>query len=298
MDDARILVTGASGNVGREVVRALLARGARVRVTSSRTARLSADGATETARLDFHDRSTFAPAVEGCGALFLLRPPAVSDVRATLNPFVDAARAGGVGHVVFLSVAGAGENALVPHHAVEQHLIDRAGSWTILRPGFFAQNLADAYLRDVRDDARIYVPAGRARVAFVDLRDVGDVAALALTEPARHRGEAYTLTGPEAVTFDEVAGNLTAALGRRVRYVPASVAGYSLHLLRRGLPLAQVAVQTVLHVGLRFGQARSVDPTLARLLGRPGRTMKEYVFDHVEVWKRPPPSTPNVKPLV
>ncbi len=292
MDDARILVTGASGNVGREVVRALLARGARVRTTSSRASGRDAGGATETVRLDFHDRSTFAPAVEGCGALFLLRPPAVSDVRATLNPFVDAARAGGVGHVVFLSVAGAGENAFVPHHAVERHLIEHAGSWTILRPGFFAQNLADAYLRDVRDDDRVYVPAGRARVAFIDVRDVGEVAALALTEPARHRGEAYTLTGPEAVTFDEVVEILSEALGRRVRYVPASVAGYALHLVRRGLPLAQVAVQTVLHVGLRFGQARSVDPTLARLLGRPGRTMREYVFDHADTWKRPSSQSP------
>lgn len=285
MDDARILVTGASGNVGREVVRALLARGARVRVTSSRTARLSADGATETARLDFHDRSTFAPAVEGCGALFLLRPPAVSDVRATLNPFVDAARAGGVGHVVFLSVAGAGENALVPHHAVEQHLIARGGAYTILRPGFFAQNFGDAYRQDIVEDGRIYVPAGKGVAAFVDVRDVGEVAAVALAEPAAHRAQAYTLTGAVAIDFALAARQLSDALGRAIRYQPASIPGYARHLRARGMPAMQIAVQTVLHVGLRLGQAAAIDPTLATLLGRAPRTLATYFADHVAIWR-------------
>ena len=284
---ARVLVTGATGNVGREVVRELRARGALVRVGGRGAARKALDGdaSVEHVAFDFHDPSTFAPAADGCSAVFLIRPPAIADVRSTLNAFVDAARARGVEHVVFLSVAGAGKNKLVPHHAVEAHLAARVDGWTVLRPGFFAQNLGDAYRRDIVEDGRLYVPAGRGRVAFIDTRDIAQVAALALCDPARHTGKAYTLTGPEAVTFDDAAAILSRALGRSIRYAPASVAGYALHLRRRGLPAGQIAVQTILHVGLRFGQAEAVDPTLAALLGRPGGTLAEYVRDHAATWR-------------
>ena len=231
-----VLVTGATGNVGREVVRALRARGISVRAADRQPTRCAAifeaDGVTSV-RLDLRDSSTFAAAVEGCSALFLLRPPAISDVKATLNPFVDVARERGVRHVVFLSVAGAGKNTLVPHHAVEVHLAARSDDWTVLRPGFFAQNLGDAYRRDIVEDDRLFVPAGRGRVAFVDVRDVAEVAAAALCDPASHAAKAYTLTGPAAVSFKDAAAILTEALGRTIRYDRASIASYALHLHRR-----------------------------------------------------------------
>lgn len=236
--------------------------------------------------LDFTDPRTFERAAEGCTALFLLRPPAIARVETTLNRFVDVARSCGTGHVVFLSVAGAGSNKLVPHHAVEAHLARRPGDWTTLRPGFFAQNLADAYLRDIVEEDRLYVPAGEGLVTFVDVSDVADVAALAFQDPAAHRGRVHTLTGPEALSFREVARTLTDALGRPIRYQRASVPGYALHLHERGLSLGQCAVQTILHVGLRFGQAATIDPTLSALLGRPATTLHEYVSKHARLWQR------------
>ena len=198
--------------------------------------------------------------------------------------FIDAARAAGVGQIVFLSVAGAGANPLVPHHAVEQRLQAEPGGWTILRPGFFVQNCQDAYRRDLREDDRLYVPAGDGQVAFVDLYDVAEVAASAFADPAGHSGQAYTLTGPEALGFETLAGELTEVLGRRIRYESASIFGYLGHLRKRGLPWAQAVVQTILHVGLRFGQAATVDPTLARLLGRPGRSVGVYLAENTALW--------------
>ncbi len=282
-----ILVTGATGNVGREVVVALRARGAVVRAADHRSERVATmfGDDVEAVRLDFLDPGTFASVVGGASALFLLRPPPISNVKETLNPFIDAARVAGVRHIVFLSVAGAGTNPLVPHHAVERHLAARSDDWTVLRPGFFAQNLGDAYRRDIVEDDRLYVPAGRGRAAFVDVRDVAEVAAAALVDPAAHRANAYTLTGPAAVSFEEAATILSEVLGRAIRYERASIVGYARHLRRRGMPAAQVAVQTILHVGLRFGQAETVDPTLARWLGRPGRTLREYVRDRAATWQ-------------
>jgi len=262
-----ILVTGATGNVGRAVMRALVARGVSVRAATREPTTIEGLRDVTTVRLDFTDPSTF-DAADGVRAVFLVRPPAISDTKHTLVPFIDEARRRGVEQVVFLSVAGAAHNILVPHHAVERHLAPTRG-WTILRPGFFAQNLEDAYRRDIIDDDRIFVPAGRGRVAFVDVRDIGDLAAMIFESSANHDREAYTLTGSEAIGFTETAARLSESIGRPIRYQPASVIGYLAHLRRRGLPWAQAGVQTVLHAGLRFGQAERVDPTLARLLGRP-----------------------------
>lgn len=115
-------------------------------------------------------------------------------------------------------------------------------------------------------------PAGRSRPGGPGAR------------PAAHAGQAYPLTGPAALALDEVARLLSQRLGRPIRYQPASALGYVQHLLRQGAPLGQAAVLTILHLGLRRGQAAGVDPTLARLLGRPGRTLAEYIEDHAELF--------------
>ena len=106
-----------------------------------------------------------------------------------------------------------------------------------------------------------------------------------------HRSTGYTLTGAVAVDFREVAEVLTSELGRPIRYQPASVLAYMRHLKGQGLPSPQVLVQTILHTGLRHGQAQRVDPTLAALLGHPPRTLQRYVHDHRATWSSPTPAT-------
>lgn len=282
---APVLVSAASGNVGRAVVAALLEAGIPVRAGDLDPARVHARfPGVEAVHLDVTEPSTFAPALEDAAGLFLLRPPPVSRVGPTVNALVDEAVRARVGHVVFSSVAGADTNRVVPHHRVETHLQASGLDHTILRPGFFAQNLGDAYQADIRDDDRLFVPAGQGRVAFVDVRDLGEVAARVFADPARHRGRGYLLTGPVAVTFDEVARELSRALQRPIAYVPAGVLAYARHLRTRGLPLPAVAVQTILHVGLRRGDAEGVDPTLEDLLGHPPRTIVDYIADHLGLW--------------
>ncbi len=284
-----ILVTGATGNVGREVVRALLKRGARVIAADHRQERVRSlfGDSVAAVSLDFHERDTWPAALDGAAHMFLMRPPAIADVESSLNPFVDAARARGVDHVVFLSVAGAGKNRIVPHRKVEDHLRARGDHHTNLRPGFFAQNLQSAYCEDIVRDDRIYVPAGTKPVNWIDVRDIAEVAALVLSEPEKHRGENYTLAGPGPVPWSTVTDALTAALGRPIRYEPASVLGYVRHLSQRGMPQGAILVQTILHFLLRFGQGATVDATLERLLGRPGRGVREYIADHAQLWVRP-----------
>jgi uncharacterized protein YbjT (DUF2867 family) len=279
-----ILVTGAGGNVGAAVADHLRRLAVPVRAADIDPALLPDRAGIDTVHLDLTDPSTFAPALHGVRGLFLIRPPAIARVKPTVNAFLDAAASAGVEHVVLSSVAGAETNRVVPHHRVEQHLMASPMRWTMLRPGFFAQNLATAYRADIRDHDRIVVPAGDGRVAFVDTRDLGELAARILVDPVPHVGRGYTLTGPRAVTFHQVADLLTEALGRPVRYEPASITGYLRHLHAQGLPVPQLLVQTVLHVGLRRGDAEAVDPTLGRLLGRPPRDLADCIADHRHLW--------------
>jgi uncharacterized protein YbjT (DUF2867 family) len=239
----------------------------------------------ETRALDLSEPRTYDEAVRGMRGLFLLRPPAISDVARTLNVLCDRAIAAGVAHITFLSVDGAEKQSWVPHHAVEQHLSACGVSTTLLRAGFFAQNLGDAYRRDIREDDRLYVPTGNGRVAFVDVRDVAELAARSFTEAGLRR-QAFRLTGPAAVGFAEVAALLSACLGRPIAYCPASIVGYIAHLRRRRLPWIHIAVQTLLHVGLRLDNAATVDPTLGQLLGRPARAIEQYIQDCHALWGR------------
>lgn len=282
-----ILVTGASGNLGGAVVRALTSLGMPIRLAgTSPTSLQRRYPDAEAVRLDFHDPATFAPALEGAGGVFLVRPPAIATVGPTLNAMLDVAERSRVGHVVFSSVAGAEQNRAVPHHRVESHLRASSLSWTILRPGFFAQNLADAYRDDIRDDDRLYLPAGLGEVAFIDTRDVGAAAAAVFAETAVHRGAGYLLTGPARMSFHEVASVLGRELDRTITYEPASAVAYLRHVHRQGRSWTQAAVQTMLHLGVRRGQAELVDPTLAQLLGRAPRTLEQYIREHRARWAR------------
>lgn len=274
---APIAITGATGNVGQAVIAALRARDVAVRP-------LVRAPVGDAVAFDFLRPETFRAAVAGAAGLFLLRPPPISDVGPTLNRLVDVALAAGVSRVVFLSVIGADTRSYIPHAKVEKHLIGTAAAWTCLRAGFFAQNLGDAYRADIREHDELFVPAGNGRAAFVDVRDLGEVAARAFTE-AGHAGQAYCLTGPEALSFTQVAEQLSVALGRTIRYTRPGVLRYMSRLRRRGLPFAQRLVQAALHVGLRFGQGEGLDPTLARLLGRAPRTLASYIHEHVALWR-------------
>lgn len=288
MSERRILVTGATGNVGREVLASLTRAGLPVTaaVRHPRTWGCSTPEIPAVA-LDFRDPRTWETALAAHDGVFLVRPPAIADVKRTLIPFIDRAYTSGIQHIVFLSVAGVDRNGFVPHAKVEAHLASRGDAYTSLRPGFFAQNLQDAYVDDILEENRIVLPAGHAPVNWIDVRDVADVAARVFAEPARHRGKGYALTGPGPVRWEHVTGLLSEVTGRTIRYDAVSIPAYVLHLRRRKRPFGAIAVQTLLHALLRFGHGAKLDPTLEELLGRPGRSIETHIRDHAHVWLRP-----------
>lgn len=277
MSPSPILVTGATGTVGRPLVDALLAAGADVRAASRHPAAgaPSAQGTSqggggrlESVRFDLTDPTTWSAAFTGVRTMFLLRPPQVADVRRDVAPAMSAAREAGVRHVVLLSVQGADRLRVVPHARIEAWLCSSGMAWTFVRPSFFTQNLAQVHGAQVSEHDELLVPAGRGRTAFVDAEDVAAVAAAALLDPRAHAGRAWTPTGPEALTYAEVAEQLGDVLGRRITYRAPGLVGYVRRARAWGMPPGMVAVTSVVYTTARLGIAAGLTDDVAAVTGR------------------------------
>lgn len=282
-----VLVTGASGNVGRPVVERLLAGGVAVR----RAGRVPADHAgpgAEAVRFDFTDPTTWPGAFSGVDTVFLVRPPALGAVRRDLLPAVAAARDAGVGHVVFLSLQGAERIPVVPHATVERWLRGSGMAWTFVRPSFFTQNLSTTHAPDIRDRDELVLPAGNGRTAFVDTLDVADVAAAVLADPGAHRGRVWTVTGPEALTYREVADALTDVLGRRVTYRPSGVLRYVRHARTAlGMGTGMAWVTAGIYTTARLGLAAGLTGDVREVTGHDPRPVHETLRREAAAWRRP-----------
>lgn len=275
------LVTGARGNVGEVVARELLNSGEDVRLA----VRAPTPGVANEVMFDFTDPATWAGAFDGIESMFLVRPPAIGNVKRDLLPAIAAARDAGVKHVVFLSLQGADRNKVVPHATVEAWLRKSGLDWTFVRASFFHQNMSTTHVEEVRDHDQILVPAGRGATAFVDAYDVGAVAAAALQGPALHRGRAWTITGPQALTYEQIASILTDELGRTIRYEQPGALRYMRHARRdMHMPWGMVAVTTAIYTTARLGMAAGLSDEVREILGREPIDFAEFAHRERTSW--------------
>ncbi|MES3631167.1 MAG: NmrA family NAD(P)-binding protein [Longimonas sp.] len=279
--DTTVLVTGPTGNVGAPLVRILSEQGVSIQAgVHSGIGRL---GEVPTVPLDFRKPETFVGALSGVEQVFLVRPPAISDIGNTLGPFIEQAEAMGVRHIVFLSLLGAEANPVVPHARVESSLMEADLDVTLLRASFFMQNLSTTHRREIRDRGEIIVPAGDGRTSFVDCRDLAAAAARALTDPSV-TCRAYDCTGPAALSYHEVAAIMTDVLDRPIRYTNPSLLRFAWHAYQEGHPWIKIVVMGAIYTTARLGWAARVTDDLNRLLTRPPYTMREFVESHASSW--------------
>ena len=265
-----LFVTGATGRMGGAVLRHVPGP----HRAGSRSAD-AAEGASETVRFDLADAATFAPVLAGCDALFLILPPGQAR-RGPFDALMAEARRAGVGHVVCASVWGAQDARFLPHRHMEAAVRESGLPHTFLRPADFMQNLTDIHAEAIRG-GELALPAGAGRSAFLDVEDVGRAAAAVLADRRRHAAYTYDLTGPEALTFGEVAETLSAVLDRPVRYRPVSVPRFVWSQVRGGRPLPLALVMSALYTMQRRGGAAPVSGDFVRLTGeRPGN-LRAYV---------------------
>lgn len=282
-----ILVTGATGTVGRHVVTAFTGREATVRIGVRDPEAVSAtiEGAGTVVAFDFTKPETWGPALADVTGLFLMRPPTVD--KATIGSFIDAADRVDVDRLAYLSTLGAAKNPLVPHHWIEKRIQATDIAYTLLRASYFMQNLLEVHREDIVAHDEIFVPAGTGKTSFVDARDVAEIAAIALTEPG-HANRAYDLTGPESLDYQTVAAIFTDVLDREITYPQPSLPEFATRLHRRGTPIGFIALMCAIYTTARLGLANRVTDDIHRLLDRPPRTMRTFVEDHADDFRTDP----------
>lgn len=277
-----ILVTGASGTIGREVVRALRARGANVRVAQRDRTRPPPEGTTAVF-LDWAQPRTFDEALTGIDRVFLLTP-FIEDPQTPALAFIEAARRARVRFLLKLSADGVSDEAHFEasrqHARVEKALASSGVPFAILRPTFFMDNVLTFQREGLLGEGAFHGASGNQPVAYVSSRDVGEVAAAVLVAPEAHLGRTYKLTGGEAVTDEAMAAALTRQTGRSIRYVDHPLEHYRSAQLAQGAPGWAVEAMTALEGIKRQGWAAEVSPVVRTVLGRPPETAEEFFGRH------------------
>ncbi|GGK58387.1 SDR family oxidoreductase [Rufibacter glacialis] len=282
----KILVTGATGTVGSATVKALSSLGAEVRagvrslIKGDNLKRLPG---VETVELNFSRPENLAVAFTGVGAVFLITPFAQDQVEMA-QKLIDAAKGAGVKHVVRLSVIGADAEPSIQigrwHRQAEEYLKASGLPYTLLRPGGFMQNFVNQYATTIKENNVFYQPNGEGRAGYIDVRDIGAVAAHILMNPSEHAGLAYTLTGPQALSGHEVAEIFTTVLGRPIHYkdIPEDAARTAMQ--QQGLPDWMTESLLELSAITRAGYTSGLTSTVQEMLGREPHTFQQFVEAH------------------
>lgn len=270
----RILVTGATGTVGKQVVKGLIARGEQV-IAATRHATPVAGA--EARAFDITDPATLAGAFAGVDRAYLLVPSGLLGADTLLAPIIDAAAGAGV-KVVLQSVFGVDADDEIPYRRAEIRL-ERSGTrHVILRPNWFSDNFRTYWGPGIRAAGVVAVPAGEGRTSFIDVRDIADAAVAALTTDG-FDNRAFNLTGPAAHSYGEAAAILTEALGKPVRYEPVDDATFIGILTGAGVAADYAAFLASIFHPVREGWAAAVTGDVEELTGRKPITLAQYARD-------------------
>jgi uncharacterized protein YbjT (DUF2867 family) len=280
-----ILVTGATGTVGREVVAQLVAAGKSVRALTRDPSKAKFDSKVEVVAGDLGKPETLPAALKGVEKVFSLASG--PELSAQETNLAKAAKQAGVKHIVKLSVFGAGggmKNAITEWHEVSEKAVQDSGvAWTFVRPGMFMSN-ALHWLGTIKSMGKIMQPYGDGKIAPIHPRDIAAVAVTALTTPG-HEGQAYPITGTEALSMAEVAKILSEEVGKPITYVaiPDEVARDG--MAKFGMPQMMIDSLTQMAASVRSGQGGQVSPTLERVLGRKGTSFREWARENSAAFK-------------
>lgn len=279
-----ILITGATGNIGRELIPLLLEKGGPIRVLvrdGRKVAHL--DGCVERVVGDLDRPETLIPAVIGVERIFLVTYETQQDLH-----MLEAAKRARVQHIVKLSTLEATEHKIQVgkwHYEREEFIRASGLDWTFLRPGMFMSNSIEWWADSIKGQGSVFFPGGKkGKVAPVDPRDVAKVAAAALTQPGHH-GQAYELTGSELFSIGEMVGVIARVLDKPIQYVDIPPIAAKLFMLKTGMDRRLVNALMEMLGSLRRNEGAIVTDTVPRITGQPPRTFEAWCREHSQAFQ-------------
>lgn len=278
---SKILVTGASGNVGAFVVKHLLTLNESVVCVGTNTNKLeSMFKGTENRYFDFTKKETFDSALKDVDRVFLMRPPHLGKPE-DLYPFVEFMKEKKIKLVSFLSLMGVEKNTIPPHHKIEKFIESVGLPYAHIRPGFFMENISGVHSEEIKKLNKIFIPAGKSKCSFISAEDIGMAVAYILHDYDKHINTTHTLTGSEALDYYQIAEILSEVLNREIKYAkPGFIKYRNYYIKERNLDKAYVNVTVALYFMTRMGTAEAVTDEFKKITGRNSKTFKEFVLEN------------------
>ena len=283
-----VVVIGATGRMGSEVVKALIAKGEKVRALvrdPQRAGAIQVPG-VELVVGDVEKPDTWDAALQDVDKVFLLSPegPQMAEQH---GKFADAAKRAGVRHLVRMSILVSNPDSPLVigkwHGEADQNVANSGIPYTIIRPTYLMQNLIGS-ARMIASDGAFSGAMGDGKVGVIDTRDVGNVAATVLTSDD-HEGKTYPLTGPEALSMGELAGKLSAVLGKEVKYVNVSQEDAKADMMAMGMPDWMADGWVAIAMMISTGAANIVTPMVKEVIGEEPRSFDQFARDHADAFR-------------
>jgi uncharacterized protein YbjT (DUF2867 family) len=288
-----ILVTGASGNIGSEVVKQLLSDAPEVSIkaavhSSQNVRKVKDDGRVKVMQVDYNEPDTLREALEDVDKLFLLTPdvPNAADLASNV---VTQAKKAGIRHIVKQSVMGADLEADVGtmrlHRQVEKFIEQSGISFTFLRPNEFMQNFVNFHSPSIKGNNAFYIPLEDAKVSLVDVRDIAAVAVKSLTDDDKHKNKTYLITGPEALSYHQVAEILSNTTGRKINYV--NISDEEARAAMKEIGMSDWLINTVSELSdyFRKGKASKISSAVEEVTGRKPVSFSQFANDYVDAFR-------------
>ncbi|WP_084051874.1 SDR family oxidoreductase [Desulfonispora thiosulfatigenes] len=288
----KILVTGATGNVGKYVIKELLKMGEKIVAAGTDLNKLKgifdSNTGVDIALFDFTKNDTFKNALKDVDRVFLMRPPHLGKPEE-LYPFIDAMKDNNIKLVSFLSLMGIEKNTIPPHYKIEKYIENSKIPYAHIRPGFFMQNISGVHAVEIREMDQIFVPAGKSKTSFIDAADIGLAIATVLNQVDKYKNTAHTITGGKALDYYQVAEILSKVLERKITYANPGYLKYrNYYIKKRGLNKSYVNVTIALYFMTRMGTAAEVTDGFFNLTGKKPGSLEEFVINNRESFTKKP----------
>jgi len=295
----KILITGATGNVGLSTLKLLESCNyPGVEVVAAvrdieRAKKIEGIANCNFCHFEFDEPATYDKALEGVTKIVLIRPNQVSDVSRYIFPFLAKAELSGVKQIVFISIVGAERNRIFANHRTENHFKKLSIPCTILRPSLYMQNLSTLHRHDIQDHDKINIPGGTGLVNYIDVRDVAEAIVTVLMNPG-HENQAYEITGPEVLDFYQIAKIFSAELGREIKYTRPSTIRFVRQKLLDKKQLLYVLTLSLLYTAVRSGKMNYTNDVFRNITGHDPRHLADFIHEYRECWLS---TEPKEKPL-
>lgn len=284
----KVLVTGASGNVGYHLINKLLKLGEEVVAAGPDLQKLQKifGSKVTTVEFDFTKPETYDNALYEVDRIFLMRPPHLGSPE-DLYPFIEKAKNSNIRLISFLSLMGIEKNTIPPHYKIEKFIEKSGIPYSHIRPGFFMQNLTGVHATEIKEKDIIYIPAGNSKTSFIDAEDIGLAIATIMHNPQKHKNAAYTITGSQALNYYQIADILSKVTKRKITYGKPGLLRYrNYYIKNRGLNKSYVNVTVALYIMTRLGTAKGITNEFYKLTGKQPRTFEEFARDNKETFSK------------